>query len=74
MVIRDEDGQPLVCGAWETNLLELIDYEEEERIFAEARASWAPDFVDYRVIRVDISREDVMRSFDSPVVRGEVQA
>ena len=73
MVARDEDGNPVVCGAWETSILDIIELEEVEAIFAKARADWLPDYVDWREVTVVLDRDKVLASFNGPEVRGEVQ-
>jgi len=73
IVCRDEDGEPVVCGAWETNLLDIIDGDEVDGLFAKAKAQWMPDYVDWREIQVTVDRASVLQAFNSPVLDAHVE-
>ena len=72
MVARAEDGHPVDCGAWESSILDIIGMNEVDKLFADARNTWLPDFVDWREVDVTVDRDAVLRSFESPTVRAEV--
>jgi hypothetical protein len=74
LVAIDEDGEPLVCGAWETNLLDIIDADEVDALFAKARTQWLPDYAGWREVRVNVDRDAIIRAFQSPTITAEVES
>ena len=74
MVALSEDDEPVVCGAWETNVLDIIGVEETEQMFARARSQWLPDYVQWREVRITVDADAVMAAFRSPAIHAEVEA